>query len=470
MFALLIGSQALLLLCMYRLAIKPGISPIFSTALTAHLVIWYVSPVFLKELFKTQLDANWMVDYTSYAYCVLLETVAIIITLILMGWTNRLAITRRIREKVSSQQNLKPNVKIIYFAIVGVIIATVVLATLDIGASYWERNAFVAQSEGTSAFNILGIIGILRGLSLALIYSYLIIGNPRTVVQKATFSLCSMLVVSDVIQEVLRGHRIAMLLPVLIIIIRGRAICWPTKVFVRVGASSITVLIILSALLSPIIAQRRGAEDLSLGELIADTNEYVGETGKHEMVVDIAGQILNKFESFSAGAFLIQHFGSSYAGINPYVGSLLAFIPRAVFPEKPVPGSSDATYHGHPSRLVPHSFKRSYSDSMNIGVSPAAISYWQLGLPGLLMMILFNCAQWTFVNLLSTTHNLLLCAISIYLINMPSLATLVSSPDVIILNAERTAIILLLFWATKKMIHKQDRPREDVMVRRKRNR
>src|SRR5262249_15428603 len=80
----------------------------------------------------------------------------------------------------------------------------------------------------------------------------------------------------------------------------------------------------------------------------------------------------------------------------------------------------------------------------NVGVSPAAIAVWQLGYPGLVLLIVANALQLYVINSLLLTRSILLQCLAFYCIGLPALVTLFTSPDVILLNLQRVAVLYVV--------------------------
>jgi len=124
----------------------------------------------------------------------------------------------------------------------------------------------------------------------------------------------------------------------------------------------------------------------------------------------------------------------------PFYGSALVFIPRTIWPERPVAGSADGTIYGHPSRLVPSSIMP-FSDSLNMGVAPLHISLWQLGILGAGLFVVGVAAFLFIINNLLLSQRLVRRTAGIYLLSIPSFHQIITSLDVII----RQLVIVLFF-------------------------
>jgi hypothetical protein len=166
-------------------------------------------------------------------------------------------------------------------------------------------------------------------------------------------------------------------------------------------------------------------------------------------------QANTKFNSFIPGTLLLEKQGIGTAGWQPYIGSLLALIPRPMLPDKPVPGSLNGLYSGHPSKMVAGFMGMSRSAG-SVGVSPVALAVWQLGFGGLLLLVCCNILNWYLINSLLLCPSLVHRALGLYLIGIPLLNTLFASPDVLLLNSQRVALTLILFqigyWILRRSI------------------
>ena len=134
---------------------------------------------------------------------------------------------------------------------------------------------------------------------------------------------------------------------------------------------------------------------------------------------------------FSAGAALLAQEGMGNGGIAPYIGSALIFVPRFIWPSRPIAGSADGTIYGHPSRLVP-GLLGVKSDSLNVGVSPLHIALWQLGLAGGLLYVVTVWLYILFIDRLLGSAWVYSKIVGIYLLTIPTFHVLITSPDVII--------------------------------------
>src|SRR5208283_4062053 len=129
---------------------------------------------------------------------------------------------------------------------------------------------------------------------------------------------------------------------------------------------------------------------------------------------------------------------------NPYLGALLACVPRSLHPDKPVPGSRDGTYSGHPSRFIARRLGMSAEEG-NVGVSPASVAIWQLGYANLLLLILGNIVNLHILNTLFLSPSVIARGIALTVITPPAMLGLIATPDVHLMNLQRLALVLVVF-------------------------
>jgi hypothetical protein len=158
----------------------------------------------------------------------------------------------------------------------------------------------------------------------------------------------------------------------------------------------------------------------------------------------MGNSLVFKLDSFSTGALLLQVNGPGDGGLEPYAGAVFAGVPRIIYPNKPVPGSRDGTYAGDPGRLVAVLLGMD-QDSGNAGIGMGSIAIWQLGYGGLILLIIANALNLWVLNTLFLATSVLGRATAFMVIAAPSLAGLVATPDVILMNLQRLILIIALF-------------------------
>lgn len=278
--------------------------------------------------------------------------------------------------------------------------------------------------------NMTAIIGIVHGILTAIV-TYIALTNKKDVLVKLAISA---LIIGS-IGETLKGSRIAVLTPIFIFFYRRYSASFSLKN--NDLKAGLVMLAMVAALLpfAKTIEGIRGSEDSSLTSIRSNFDVNLD-------VSDAAMMVFTKFDSFSSGLRLIDGYGPGRAGLNPYIGSALVFLPRFLYPDRPVAGSMNDTIYGTPARLVPQLYDQ-YSDSMNVGVSPVAVSVWELGwFFGALAALIFGVANILIINFIFHTNSNFHKILAISIIGMPTFTGVFTSPDAILKNIVMLAIII----------------------------
>lgn len=141
----------------------------------------------------------------------------------------------------------------------------------------------------------------------------------------------------------------------------------------------IVLLTVGSMLLLPFLASKRVGQDTSgLIEVI--------DVGNIDEIV--LTQLNIKLNSIAYSSVLIERDGIGFAGVNPYIGSMLKFLPRGLWHDKPTPTSFNGNISGVPSRRIPYLLDDT-SDTYNVGVSAGIVSLWH-GYFSIILSIILN--------------------------------------------------------------------------------
>ena len=195
---------------------------------------------------------------------------------------------------------------------------------------------------------------------------------------------------------------------------------------------SIVLLSVGSMLLLPILASKRVGED---------TSGLVNESNINDLVLT---QLNMKLNSIAYSTVLIERDGVGYAGFNPYLGSLLKFLPRGIWSDKPTPTSFNGTISGVPSRRVPYLLNDT-TDTYNVGVSAGIVSLWH-GYYSVFLTIILNVLLLRIISKSLGSKVLIMNGIGFMLFLFPQLVMTPSYGDNIIQRLlEALFIIVLLF-------------------------
>ena len=233
------------------------------------------------------------------------------------------------------------------------------------------------------------------------------------------------LILLFIVKDMQSGSRITLLLPIFIFTLY---ILYTHTTFLKKGILIISALIFTFISLNIVIyiSQNRANTDKIALKEIKITNSQNNKSDAYLM------ELVLKLNSIHDGAVLVTLSGMNFAGLKPYEGSLLAFVPRALFPNKPIPGSFNNTLTGIPARYTA-SLKGLNPEISNLGISASGISIWQLGIPGLILGGLFNIFNLIFINILLNKTSYYKQLLGFSLLQIPTFI-LINSGDVIIKN------------------------------------
>jgi hypothetical protein len=325
---------------------------------------------------------------------------------------------------------------------IGFTILSTLLVAMFIGTSYFDLNAFFYLSEGSATFNNLGSIALIQTFLSCFCCACFIYAWPRE--RQTRWLLLALMIwaIITVASQAPSGARIAMLQPFFLLTLYCQAQPWSSQQKITVIGLGAVGTIIIGSILAVAIGQARYGDRLNLDDLISSSSKAADEN----IITEMAINLITKFDSFSTGAILVERMGEGRAGIQPYIGAVLALVPRAVLPSKPIPGSYDGTIRGYPTRIVAVQMGMS-EEAGNVNISPASITIWQFGYFGLLVMVLCNALHLYLINSLLLSPSLLFKSLAFFLIGLPALMTLYASPDILLMNLERIFLAFLLMYA-----------------------
>jgi len=159
---------------------------------------------------------------------------------------------------------------------------------------------------------------------------------------------------------------------------------------------------------------------------------------------DLLLNLYQKLNSYETGMQLIEGYGPGSAGMRPYYGSVLFFIPRSIYPDKPIPGSITDDNFGLPSRLVPR--LNNPNDSINnVGVSHLAVSIWHWGwILGPIAFVLSGLISLWLLRIVFTSESVGLRVVGINLVPIPGFLYVFPSPDILIKHSVTVGCVYLL--------------------------
>lgn len=390
---------------------------ILSFSIIFYLVIW----IFLPGVISILIYFGLLEEYISSAaisdeYIVLygLESIIFLCVVSTAIYIGKMKIKAKMPQ-AGGQITLRFSV----IALLGFSLTAGALFILSHGLDYSARNDASAY-DSDRAYVLLEIInGILEG---AVIYAAITLKGNRLV---TILLFASLLMVALI--ETLNGARIMMLLPVFVYFSKMH---FRSRDFAKKAFKMAILSALVAALLMPFaiaISKVRSEGIIDMNSVIESGNEAGAS------LAEGAFTLFMKFNSFSSGLDLIDGYGPGSAGIAPYIGSVLIFMPRFIFPDRPVSGSIDGTIYGTPARLVPQLYMNSLF--MNVGVSPFSISVWHFGwLFGAIVLVIAGTLNLLLLQHLLTRRSALYKIIAIYTIQIPTFMGLFNSPDALVKN------------------------------------
>lgn len=425
-----------------------GISPHLAIVLLFMTMMWFTVPVVLTVVFQGKLQVYSFVNYDLFLFYAGLESLTLLVTFAFL--LVRKPFFRSIVENQLTEIHVTPK-----GAIFGVGLATaftvlsVVLTAIFIGSSYWDMNAFFYLSEGSETFNNLGSINFIQTILSCFCCACFIEVWPRSRQTWWLLAALLMWVLITVGAQAPSGARISLLQPFLLLTLYCQAQPWPSRKKLALVGGGAVATIVIGSILSIAIGQARYGDRLKFDDLLNTSSKAADQN----IVSDMAANVVTKFDSFSTGAILVERMGEGRAGIQPYIGALLAMVPRAILPSKPIPGSFDGTIRGYPTRVVAVQLGMS-AEAGNVNVSPASIAVWHFGYLGLLFMVLCNALHLYLINSLLLAPSLLFRSLAFFLIGLPAMLTLYAPPDILLMNLERIFLVFLLLFVVHRFLQR----------------
>ncbi len=428
----LIAINALSILLFFR----RSLSRLLAFSVFGATVLWYTTPGMLGLLWpELSLWRRW-VSADQFCRAFVIEALAMIAVLVLLNVRRGTGATVRMAD-------FECNRKVRSVIIVGFLVVNVYLwheSSLD----YLLNNAadmLYANRQGYLLTKMLYFLSDILTICVLLYY----IEAPKGFISH----VCLGLLTSQALLGVLSGGTLALLLPLIAFLLKGTRGLWFGPTFSRrlifvFGTVFLVFPIIVT--IHEIRTEKMSARGIASGYDVRLGSEVYART------------LLHKLDWFSAGYILVSKCGAGAAGIKPYIGSALVWIPRAMLPARPVAGSIDGTYAGHPSRVVPKTMHASLK-SANVGVAPAHIAIWHFGYAGVLLFVGAAYGYLRLADRLLQAPSAYERVLGVYTLTIPSFAGVFSAPDVVLKNGVIICVLLLarhLFLSTRSTSVRQE--------------
>lgn len=401
-----------------------NINNLFTFFISISFIMWYLIP-FILTFFDVIIILDFL-EVTVDEYYELALKEFIFFYVILIGFTifntkRKINLTFVFKSVESSRKkDLLYNVSFIY-------IFAFAVYTIIFRMDYEFNNEIENQQGGFYQFLSFFYFFFIAYNWIIIIYS------DESKLRKKSFFLISL--ISIIL--LLSGSRMYLLSLIYLLYFYFRI--EQNKVKLIINYSIIILITIVSILILPILATSRVGNDglkdnLNMDNILTMNNLVLEDLN-------------TKLNSIAYSAILLKYDGESFAGFNPYKGSLFKFIPRFIWSEKPTPTSYNSSIDGMPSRRIPDLLGNK-SDTFNTGTSAYAVSAWQMGIYGVIISIVLNVLFFIFINGLFNNPSFINKTLGFILISFPQLNILPTTGDNIILKFEEFLVyglILILF-------------------------
>lgn len=386
----------------------------FVLALVASFTLWYFIPILLSNcgywyIFNS-LTKVTLEEFNSY---VVYEVYFYIIVLLIFRRIQKWRFKAIIAFQEGNGIKFKESILIIYSILM-------ILYRVLKSDSYSEVNDIGNTNNG--------IVFLLSFFNTYILSYYYI-----NIFDRSSNSRCNLflvIILLSVILAVVMGARIYLLVFVWLYFMRNRNYI-SEKRYLRFFFPLVLLLISFSFLL-PIMASKRAGSKLSQSDMKASS----------ELILFHMNLKLN---SFAYSTALIEYDGEGFAGYNPYIGSFLKYLPRAIWKTKPTPLSYDGSVEGTPTRRIPMLLNFQDTDTANVGVSTFLVSLWQ-GWGYVFLAIIVNAIYLLLISFFLSHFSFYIRAIGFYLLCFPQLVTTPSSGDNLIQRLLEVPILLLFLY------------------------
>ncbi|MEP6778575.1 MAG: hypothetical protein ABJC26_01705 [Gemmatimonadaceae bacterium] len=419
---------------------KSTVAPLISITFSIHIVLWCVLPLFIQQ-FLTDPIVNATGPLSRVQLAVLHSSALLAFSLLF------LAVRKPQLEPITHFfDRLAPNVGKMFWPML-IALTLIIVVELGVskvgGASFAESVAFsvTADNNELAQNGLLSVaLELLLGFSIALIS----MGRSRGVTRGTLLGAWGGLIAFSGF-SLSRGSRTVVLLPIAVGLVaistlQGKARRKAARTLSIVGV----LCIVIGAPVAGIMGVVRGGTGTISFELIQDGYDLVfgGSTASRRVEV-IAEEVNRKFDAIGPGVELLAMEPIGSAGPRPFLSSGLSAIPRVLYPDKPVPTSRDGTYLGTPYRIA----AKAYGDpekGMVVPVSAVAISLWEFGIVGILILLVANVISIALFNTLLLSQNVFARALGISMLGLPNAEFFFTPPSSVLQNSLRLLLLMSL--------------------------
>jgi hypothetical protein len=397
---------------------------IFRSFLIVSFVLWYILPFLLSVLgYWDIIELITGTLFDNYLRNNCFEVWFYVIILMIFKFSKKLSFLRSLHFGDNLQSNK-------WFLPVIIIFTLVMLVyNFIFRLNYSEVNE-IENAEG----GIFFVLNVLNNFVQSFIWICII---KRSYPQ--FLRLFIVIIIAYIFFYVLSGSRIYLLalLWLFLFVSKERILAHKFRYFVP-----LTSLVVLFLVLLPILASWRTGE--------SDDEELNNVKQINQAVLN---QLNVKLNAVGYTSVLLDQDGVGFAGTKPYVGSMLKFLPRALWKDKPTPTSYNGDISGTPSRRIPY-LLTGENGIYNVGVSPGLTALWHGWYSVILSILLSVLLLWILRNTLAS-ESLIMNSVGFSLFYFPQLIMIPSTGDNIIQKLlEMVIILVLLFFTSVLSVYK----------------
>jgi oligosaccharide repeat unit polymerase len=416
------------------------VSPLIAIPLSIYILFWNAFPFLYSALMRDR--TNNVISDPAYQKVVVIQLLAVFFILVMFNVIARIKL-----HWLPDYRNNAVSAKMILFLLVILLSFELLLfiySIKTIGMTYLEQIQYTvsdSNKENTVYSFFSGLSLYIVPFAMACFFSGVNALRDSKWIKRLSITIITV----HVVVMIISGIRAFILMPIVLIVFFWKShpsrLTRKAKIFLLLF---IIVMMIVAPFISMSLRTIRGMPaynftdfyDLFASEIFSNIVEDI------LLVFD---DIYTKFSSFEHGTTLLANEGISRAGWSLITSSLTSPIPRMFYPAKPVPFSSNGEYSGIPYYLAV-SHLGFDSESNVVPVPASTISLWELGYLGLLMMMAVNILYLFFINHFMKSESLLFRTMGFAMLSLPTFEFLISPTGLIIKDALRIMIIVLVIW------------------------
>lgn len=436
---------AFLLLLLIGLTLKSirrnkSISPVLAISLAIYVLFWNAFPFLYCTIMNNR--TYDIISNPTHQKVIVIQLISVFIVLTLLNILGKFQPKHQWLPYVH-QKNTNINLILVLLVVaLTTLLFTNIYSIITIGLTFLERVQYAVSDinkENTVGAFLSAIKSYTMPFAIACIFSELYTLRNNQWIVRLSISIIAI----HTCFMIIFGMRSFIFLPIVLIVIYWKKYTPRLKITTKIAVVAVILTLILMApFLSMSLRSIRAMESYNVKDIIdSSPSEFFSTLG--EFTLSTFDDIYTKFNSFEQGTILLEIEGTSRAGLSLITSSLASPIPRILYPDKPVPFSSNGEYSGVPYYLVPHLRGIVFAGHV-VPIPPSTIALWELGYIGLFVMILFNVANLLFMNFFLKSELLLYNTVGFFMFSMPTFEFLLAPTGWIIKDGLRILILIFI--------------------------